>query len=115
MDAGEISGCGTPAGLRSSRRLRRSWCEARLVGAAHFADKLDSRFPRGAHDNHVELATASVACAGGYLILITSAHVAVYEEMGYRVSELEAWERSQRGCGVGRHRLKIADGVEQLR
>jgi len=39
---------------------------AYYVGAARIADKLNSGFPRGSHDDNVELISASVASTNGY-------------------------------------------------
>lgn len=64
---------------------------AYYIGAARIADKLDTGFPRGAHDDNVELVTASVAITNGYRILTSSAQLPVYTKMACECSELDAW------------------------
>lgn len=65
------------------------------LGAARIADKLNSRFPRGAHDDNIELLTASIASTKGYRILTSTAQVEVYEGMDCEASDLASWVEQQ--------------------
>jgi hypothetical protein len=61
------------------------------VGAARIADKLNSGFPRGAYDNHVELYTASIASNNNYRVLTSLDQVGQYAMMGCDVVDIETW------------------------
>src|ERR1700676_2579936 len=61
------------------------------IGAARIADNLNSGFPRGAHDDSVELFTAAIASAKGCRVLTSLAQVGVYVAMGCEASDLETW------------------------
>jgi hypothetical protein len=65
------------------------------VGAARIADKLNSGFPRGAHDENVELFTASIAFTMKCGILTSPAQVKVYEDMNCKASDLASWVDEQ--------------------
>ena len=61
------------------------------VGAARIADKLNSGFPRGAYDGHVELYTASIASNNGCRVLTASDQVNQYAKMDCDVIDIETW------------------------
>jgi hypothetical protein len=65
------------------------------VGAARIADKLNSGFPRGAHDDNVELLTASIASNKSCRILTSPAQVTIYEKMDCEASDLANWIAEQ--------------------
>jgi hypothetical protein len=67
--------------------MRRSF----YIGAARIADTLNSGFPRGAHDDSVELFTASIASSKECPILTSAAQATIYETMGCKASDLESW------------------------
>jgi hypothetical protein len=64
---------------------------AYYVGAARIADKLNSGFPRGSHDNNVELWTASIASTNDYCTLTSNAQIGIYQDMNCLASDIESW------------------------
>jgi hypothetical protein len=64
---------------------------AYYVGAARIADGLNSGFPQGAHDDSVELFTASIASATDCRIIPSTAQIAVYEAMGCPAYDVDTW------------------------
>lgn len=61
------------------------------VGAARIAERLNSGFPRGAYDGHIELYTASIASNNGYRVLTSADEVGQYARMNCDVIDIETW------------------------
>lgn len=65
--------------------------KATYVGAARLAEKLNSGFPRGAYDNHIELYTASISLNAGFRVLTSEDQVSQYAKMKCDVIDIETW------------------------
>lgn len=61
------------------------------IGAARIADGLNSGFPRGAHDDSVELFTAAISAAMGCRVITSPAQLVIYQQMECETSDLESW------------------------
>jgi hypothetical protein len=83
------------AELKEYVAVRINMRPAYYAGAARIADKLNSGFPRGSHDECVELWTGAIATAYDCIILTSAAQVKEYQKMECEASELEEWVEAQ--------------------
>jgi hypothetical protein len=60
------------------------------IGAARIAERLNSGFPRGAYDGHIEL-SASIASNNGYSVLTSSDQVSQYAGIDCDAVDIETW------------------------
>ncbi|MDA9473275.1 hypothetical protein XI03_01705 [Bradyrhizobium sp. CCBAU 65884] len=65
--------------------------KAFYVGAARIAERLNSGFSRGAHDENVELYVGAIAVTSGCTIVTSASQAAIYSNMGCEASELSSW------------------------
>jgi hypothetical protein len=61
------------------------------IGAARLAERLNSGFPRGAYDGHIELYTASIASNNGYSVLTSSDQISQYAGIDCDAVDIETW------------------------
>ncbi|QIG96574.2 hypothetical protein [Bradyrhizobium sp. 6(2017)] len=65
--------------------------KAFYLGAARIAERTNSGFPRGAHDENVELYVGAISLTSGCTIVTSAAQAAIYGGMGCDASEISSW------------------------
>jgi hypothetical protein len=65
--------------------------KAFYAGAARIAERLNSGFSRGRHDENVELYVGAIAFTSGCPIVTSALQAAVYSTMGCEASEISTW------------------------
>ena len=65
--------------------------EKHYIGAASYADRLNSKFPRGAYDNNTDLYTATLAVMEKMQVLTISGRLGMYNSLGCPAEDLQTW------------------------